>query len=102
LKSIPEKRAALVKWLGFKVDVTSNNVFLNDYKKALKMYLSSNRKKIKLVGVLVRDVAPQRTDLERRFGILGNNLSLEMRIELFGLYLPVTINKLVTLVGSAS
>ncbi|RKJ41037.1 hypothetical protein D7X33_36155, partial [Butyricicoccus sp. 1XD8-22] len=49
-------------------------------------YQQSNRTKVKLIGVLVRDTEVTQKDLHSRAKALNNNIPSDMVIELMGLY----------------
>lgn len=99
LKDDQETISDLIKWLGFKVlPLKETDNFRVSYKNALKTYLD-NKKKIKIIGVLVRDTPPNESDLKSRFASLTQNLSPDTHLELIGLYLPIGIGTLNELVG---
>lgn len=59
----------------------------NDFKSAAKNFLRCS-KNIRIFGVLIRDVQPDKKDLENRIKHLAKNQYSETNIEIFALYLP--------------
>jgi hypothetical protein len=95
IKNNSEKRKSLIRWLGFKVNnLSDEHPFKIDYKNALTVYLNYDQKKIKLVGILVRDTEPLESDVKSRYEKLKDNLQKEMCLELFALYIPISIDNL--------
>jgi len=95
LKSSSDTRSALIRWLGFKVyKLSESDLFKIDYKKALKAYLSSHARRVKLIGVLVRDTEPTVKDLRARYKALATNLDKMMNLELAAFYISVNIAEL--------
>ena len=79
---------ALLKWLHARC---RQEPYCDLYQKAVRPYLASEGKKLLIVGVLIRDTAPNEVDLKTR----GNGLSIHLkgptRVELIAWYLPVPI-----------
>ncbi|HZW58579.1 MAG TPA: hypothetical protein VFF30_19995 [Nitrososphaerales archaeon] len=95
LKMKLETRSTLVKWLGFKVSkLDENHKFRIDYKSALKTWLSSLGKRVRIIGVLIRDIIPSEKDLLARFNDLVKEIDSKMRLDLFAIYLPLGITSL--------
>ena len=89
----------LVRWLGFKVKNLSNDhPFKKDYRKALTTYINSNKIRVVLAGILVRDTPPTEKDLLSRHKELKKNLQEGMNIELKALYIPIPLNELESLI----
>ena len=79
-------------WLCFKVaDLEDDNLDKQDFRKALDSYC---QEKFKIVGVLIRDITPQKKDLEGLFIQVKTDLYPQRHIELLALYLPVAISEL--------
>lgn len=87
----------LVRNFGFKiVNLQEDNPFRIDYIEALKNYTSD---KFHLIGILVRDTAPNEKDLETRYKNLSKSVSNGIGLNLTALYIPVEIedwNKIIT------
>ncbi|WP_191566574.1 hypothetical protein [Metabacillus idriensis] len=79
------KRNDLVRWIWGKA-VSIRGEFKTDCSNALKSYQLSNRSKVKLIGVLVRDTDVTVKDLHSRAKTLNSNVPTGMVIELMGLY----------------
>jgi len=61
------------------------------YEKAAKKYLASGGRAIKLVGMLMRDTAPNELDLKNRAKQLATKVSAPTEVELDAWYLPTPI-----------
>lgn len=61
------------------------------YRSAANRYFRSNGKEILLVGVLLRDTAPNEKDVIARAKTLAKSLSGQTRIEITAWYLPIPI-----------
>ncbi|SET70453.1 hypothetical protein SAMN04487962_11844 [Marinobacter segnicrescens] len=59
------------------------------FKSATKRYLSSNSTDVAVYGVLVRDIAPDASDISARVVSLAANCPAHTDIEMYALYLPV-------------
>ncbi len=79
------KRDNLVKWITSKTKLLSEE-FRKDLTKALSAYIRTNREKVTLVGVLVRDTEPNELDLKNRAKALEKNALPLMKVWLFALY----------------
>ena len=85
-------RHSIIMWLCFKVaDLEDDNLDKQDFRKALDSYC---QEKFKIVGVLIRDITPQKKDLEGLFIQVKTDLYPQRHIELLALYLPVAISEL--------
>ncbi|OQX52471.1 MAG: hypothetical protein B5M53_08360 [Candidatus Cloacimonas sp. 4484_209] len=93
IKNNPDLQRALIKWLGFKVkDLSDNDPFKKDYRKALKVYLKEQAEhRYFLFGILIRDTQPKDTDLKSRHESLKNDLSAGTQLKLIALYIPMPI-----------
>lgn len=96
LRDSRQVKDALVKYLGFHA---LNSTWCEMFKSAVKRYLSSGSEDIAIFGVMVRDVPPQKKDLEYRASALAENCPAATKIELYALYLP--LNSIETLSGRA-
>ena len=85
LQTSESKRDNLVKWITGKTKLLSEK-FKIDLTKALSAYIRSNKEKVQLVGVLVRDTTPNELDLKNRAKALERNASPLMSVWLFALY----------------
>lgn len=91
-KSI-EKRDSLVKWIFSKAHLIRGE-FLNECKEALKTYVKSKKKKLSLIGVLVRDTKPNERDLKARAKHLKQNDTCEdTKVRLLSLYTNVKMKE---------
>jgi hypothetical protein len=61
------------------------------YEKAVSRYLASGGQELLIVGVLIRDTAPNQADLQNRAKALAKTLVSPTRVELIAWYLPVPI-----------
>ena len=68
------------------------------FQKAVSKYLESGGRAIKLIGMLMRDTAPNELDLKNRAKSLARNVSYPTEVELDAWYLPCPIADWVTLV----
>ena len=59
------------------------------FKSAAKRYLSSNTTDVAIYGVLVRDIAPNVSDISGRARALATNCPEQTDIEMYALYLPL-------------
>lgn len=87
-----DKRNNLIKWITSKTKVLSE-AFKTDLGKALCVYTKSKRKKVQLVGVLVRDTTPNELDLKNRAKALEETASPLMGVWLFAFYTGVPMEK---------
>jgi len=96
LKNDPDLRNALIKWLGFKVKTLANDdPFKMDYQRALKVYMREGAmNKYFVFGILIRDTSPQDSDLKSSYESLKNNCSIETRLKLVALYIPIPITEM--------
>lgn len=76
---------ALVLYLTHKA---MNSYWEEQFKSAVQAYCGSQQADIALYGILVRDVEPDKADLEARAKGLNKNCPKETSIELRALYLP--------------
>ena len=84
LRDNAEIRDTLVLYLGFRAKGSS---WCDRFKDAYKRYINIEPD-IKLFGFLVRDVTPDKNDLENRVIYLANNCPSGTNIELLTLYIP--------------
>lgn len=97
IKDNLNNRDILVRWLASKVlALPDGDALVVQFKKALKTFVENN-KKVKIVGVLVRDTEPLESDLQNRFTELCKTLDGSMSVNLMGLYLPFPITDLPSL-----
>ncbi|MDD2466752.1 MAG: hypothetical protein PHI97_22365 [Desulfobulbus sp.] len=78
----------LLKWLHPRCKDTD---FWPLYEKAAKRYLASGGRAIKLVGMLMRDTAPNELDLKNRAKDLATKVSAPTEVELDAWYFPTPI-----------
>ena len=81
-KSLRDK---VIKYLGFRA---TNAVWNNTYQSAVKNYLKTGGTYFAIFGVLIRDVKPDRADLETTWKLLSENCHEKTLIELWAIYLP--------------
>lgn len=79
---------ALLKWLRTRCESSEHQAL---YQAAVQRYLQSLGKEILLVGILLRDTAPNERDVTARAKSLADSLSSPTRIEITAWYLPVPI-----------
>lgn len=84
----------LLQWLHSRC---TQEPFRSLYEEAVSRFLKSQGKELLIVGVLIRDTAPNEADLKSRGKALSENLVSPTRIELFAWYLPVPISEWPTL-----
>ncbi|SNX54498.1 hypothetical protein [Thermoanaerobacterium sp. RBIITD] len=87
-----DKRNNLIKWMTSKIKLLPEK-FKSDLGKALCAYTKSKRKKVQLVGVLVRDTHPDELDLKNRAKVLEETASPLIGVWLFALYTGVSMEK---------
>lgn len=93
-------RLNLIRWLGFKVSsLDESHQDRKNYKAASEVYLNSNSEKMKVIGVLLRDIQPNEDDIKIVFQKTSICLRESTKLELLTLYLPVKIEELETLIG---
>lgn len=85
LRDNSNKKDSLVKWLFSKATLIKGE-FLEDCREALKTYHKSSKKKVQLIGVLVRDTVPSERDLKARAKSLKENHCEDTKIKLLSLY----------------
>jgi hypothetical protein len=79
---------ALLKWLHSRCQL---GLYRNLFEKAVGGYLKSGGKELLLVGILIRDTAPNELDLKKRGQALSKKFGNPTCIELIAWYLPVPI-----------
>lgn len=84
LKGNRSIRDSLVKYLGHRA---TGAVWQSRFQEAAGAYFS-DPEKVSLFGVLIRDVPPDKADLQARVDSLCEGCSEAMRIELLAIYLP--------------
>ena len=80
---------ALLKWLRARCESDEHRAL---YRAAVRHYVQSLGKEILLVGVLLRDTAPNELDVTARARSLAEKLGSQTRIEIAAWYLPIPIN----------
>lgn len=96
-------RSSLIRWLYFRIKSHDNrDAIMPDFKKAVAIYIKSRFEKMKIFGVLVRDVQPNDADLKRQYDTLITGLKSLTQLELLAFYLPVRISDLSTKIGGNS
>jgi hypothetical protein len=99
IKIDPNVKNYLVRWLAFKVkNLSDGHPFKKDYKKALKIYIQSNKTRVVLIGVLVRDTPPTEKDLLSRYEELKIGLQNRTNIKLIALYMSISLKELENLI----
>lgn len=68
------------------------------YQRAVCNYLSSGGRSFKLIGMLMRDTAPNELDLKNRAGYLSTKISAPTAVELDAWYLPTPVANWPTIV----
>jgi hypothetical protein len=87
LRDSPKAKDRLVLYLAHRA---AGQEWENDFRKAMERYLE-DPKDISLFGVLVRDTAPDKKDLQSRAQALAKGCPEKTLIELRALYVPVPI-----------
>lgn len=85
----------LLKWLHPRCKNTDHWPL---YEKAVKKYLASGGRAIKLIGMLMRDTEPNELDLKNRAKHLATNVSAPTEVELNAWYFPTPIENWPTVV----
>jgi len=89
-----EKRKILIEYLASKTRNLSNNEqFKVDYQSALESYYSNNCYNCQLIGVLVRDVNPDETDVSISYNKLKNIILDPCGLKLIAVYVPIEKSK---------
>lgn len=84
-----ETTQQLVQWLGLKIKTQKDR---RDFSRALMSYTAGYM--FKIVGVLIRDTAPDEGDLMRTFTYLADVLRPTMRLDMLAVYLPVALDQI--------
>lgn len=85
----------LIRWLAFKVQGKDDtDPFRKDFIDALKTYFKSEKKKLKLVGVLLRDTSPNPKDLKSRYENFIQDMDPKMFLSLSAIYFSIQIDNL--------
>ncbi len=84
IRDLPSVRDDLFKYLGHRA---RNASWIHRFQEAGKRYLA-NKSDVQLFGFLVRDVAPNDSDLKVQVSHLGEKCPEETHIEMVALYLP--------------
>jgi hypothetical protein len=88
LRDDEQTRFNLIKWLIYKTkDLPEESEILSLFKKTLKSYFK-NKKKVKLVGMIIRDIEPKEADFKNLNTFIHQSKPSDMTIDLIGLYLP--------------
>ena len=86
-------KESLVRWLAVKIsDKNDDDPFRIDVKNATRTYLNSDKKKLKLVGVLIRDTVSNPNDLKSGYEQFIQNMNPAMFLNLSAIYFPISIN----------
>ena len=86
----------LIRWLAFKVLGRENsNPFRKDFINAYETYFKSKKKKLKLIGILIRDTDPNVKDLKTRYENFIRKKDPEMFLSLSAIYIPLQIDNLI-------
>ena len=86
----------LIRWLAFKVvGKEDTEPFRKDFLNSYETYFKSKKKKLKMVGILIRDTKPDDKDLKNRHGNFIKKLDPKMFLSLSAIYLPLQIDKLI-------
>jgi hypothetical protein len=84
-----KKVKALIRYLGTKARLyESTDPFRIDFDKALNSYIS-NMNKYNLIGILVRDVDPDKKDVESRYAALKKTVNVLTGLQLIALYISI-------------
>ena len=86
-------RSDLIKWLAFKCLYNNTKEAKKDFITALKAYHTSQNMKLALVGILIRDTAPNEDDLRPGYERFSGETTPEMSLGLSALYLPIRIGE---------
>lgn len=87
LLSNSKTKQCLLQWLANKiVPLPKDNVFRQDYEKALVTYYKSKKKKFKLFGVLVRDTVPNELDIKAKAHEINNYIHMDTEAEFIAIY----------------
>lgn len=89
----------LIRWLHCRCNAPHLKTL---FQQALARYLSSDGREMLLVGVLLRDTAPNAADLQGRGIHLGTRCLAPTRVELLAWYLPVPIDQWPKLVSGGA
>lgn len=83
------KQKTSIRWIMNNVDVDTDQINIDMFTSALKNYIKL--KKIKIVGMLIRDTDPKKTDLQSTCNTLKNIIKPPSSLNLFSIYTPVQI-----------
>lgn len=87
LLSNSKTKQCLLQWLANKIlPLPKENVFRQDYEKAINTYYKSKKKKFKLFGVLVRDTNPNENDIKAKANEINDSIHLNTEAEFIAIY----------------
>lgn len=81
---------AIIKWLFFRC---TSAPYQEMYKEAVARFLGSSGLDFIIMGVLIRDTAPNDSDFKNRAKALASTLHNSITVELIAWYLPIPISK---------
>ena len=93
IKGSDEIKNSLIRWLAHKSnDKKDDHPLRKDFINACKTFFKSNKKKLKIVGVLIRDTGPNERDLESAYRRLVKDINPQIFLGLLAIYLSIKIN----------
>jgi hypothetical protein len=88
------KRALLIRYLANKTrNLESAHPFKKDYQRALNCYYLQDHPNYQLIGVLIRDIAPDESDLQNSYQKLESHVLNPRGIKLIACYIPIEKEK---------
>ena len=94
LKNIKDNNSiqeSLIRWLAFKVqNKEDDDPFRADFIRALQAYFKN--RKLRLVGILIRDTEPNEKDVKSGYTILIREMDPKMSLSLSAIYVPLQID----------
>lgn len=96
-------RSNLIRYLGLKVkELPKDSPFREDFEKALKIYIKSGKKKVHLLGLLVRDTVCNENDLKAFYEQYENRIDKNTVFKFLGLYIPVEMDQWVSIINGGN
>jgi hypothetical protein len=100
LRNNERKRNSLIRYLAFKVKPLPVNVpFRKDFDSALETYIKSGKKRMHIMGLLVRDTECNENDLRPLFENYEHDVDEPVILTLIGLYIPLEMEEWKSVIG---
>lgn len=95
------KRSTLIRYLANKTrNLATDHPFKEDYKKALLSYYTADHPNYQLIGVLIRDVDPDESDIQTCYDRLKLEIIAPRGLKLIACYIPISKQNWSTFIGN--